>query len=311
MKRAGKLLKLHRFFLFLLLPLILCGCRKGAEEAAAAEDTFYVYYVNAEGNGLYRESVPEYKESTLEEMIGVLSEPSEKLSYIAPIGNEYRINSVSLTEGLLQFDFSEEYRSQDKILELLRRAAVVRTLTQLPNVDSVSYFVEGQPLEAPPGVPVGVMNGDQFITNAGREINAYEKTEITLYFADESGTKLHPRKRTVVYSSNIPLDKVVSDELAKGILEGESGYPIMNPDTKVISTTVADGICYVNLSPEFLTQPYSVSSEVTIYGIVNSLVELPGINRVSISVNGDTAVVYRESINLSQSLERNLELVEQ
>ncbi len=51
-------------------------------------------------------------------------------------------------------------------------------------------------------------------------------------------------------------------------------------------------------------------NKVKIYSITNSLVELPNINKVQISVNGDTSVSYKENMSLSTVFERNLELVE-
>ena len=93
--------------------------------------------------------------------------------------------------------------------------------------------------------------------------------------------------------------------------DGEEAYPTINPATKVVSVTVSDGTCYVNLDKEFLTQIYKVDANVTIYSIVNSLVELSDVNRVQISINGETDLSYKESIPLATVFERNLELVEQ
>ena len=66
-----------------------------------------------------------------------------------------------------------------------------------------------------------------------------------------------------------------------------------------------------NLDKEFLTQIYKVDANVTIYSIVNSLVELSDVNRVQISINGETDLSYKESVPLATVFERNLELVEQ
>ena len=60
----------------------------------------------------------------------------------------------------------------------------------------------------------------------------------------------------------------------------------------------------------FLTQIYNVTSDVTIYSITNSLVELSNVNKVQISINGNINVTYRENTSLSTVFERNLELVE-
>ena len=58
-----------------------------------------------------------------------------------------------------------------------------------------------------------------------------------------------------------------------------------------------------------MSQPYTVSAEVTIYSITNSLVELSNINKVQISVDGETNITFREKFNLSDLFERNLDLL--
>ena len=52
-----------------------------------------------------------------------------------------------------------------------------------------------------------------------------------------------------------------------------------------------------------------MTSDVTIYSITNSLVELPNVNKVQISVNGETNLFYRENVNLATVFERNLDLL--
>ena len=66
----------------------------------------------------------------------------------------------------------------------------------------------------------------------------------------------------------------------------------------------------MDLSEEFLTPMNNVTSQTVLYSIVNSLVELPGINRVQISIDGNTDVTYRDNVSLTTVFERNLDLVE-
>lgn len=89
----------------------------------------------------------------------------------------------------------------------------------------------------------------------------------------------------------------------------EGAYPTINPTTKIISVTVQDGTCYVNLNSDFLSQPYNVASDVTVYSITNSLVELPNVNRVQISIDGETNLSYRENMSLNTVFERNLDIM--
>lgn len=70
--------------------------------------------------------------------------------------------------------------------------------------------------------------------------------------------------------------------------------------------SVVDGICYVSLDETFRNQDYKVAEGVVIYSIVNSLTELPTVNQVQISVNGDTSGNYRDNFPLSTMYDRNL-----
>ena len=156
-----------------------------------------------------------------------------------------------------------------------------------------------------------------FNDTAANEIYTYEKARIRLYFANEEGNGLTVVTRTKVYSSNISMEKLIVEEIIKGPDPNDSGsagagkaYPVANPDTKVLSVAVRDGICYVNLDSSFVNQIYNVTPEVTIYAITNSLVELSNVNKVQISINGETNINYRENISLSATFERNLDLVE-
>ena len=81
-------------------------------------------------------------------------------------------------------------------------------------------------------------------------------------------------------------------------------YPSINPATKIISVMTKDGICYVNLDENFLTVEGNVSTDVSVYSIVNSLVELSNINKVQILINGEVPSVFSAS-----TFERNLDIV--
>lgn len=246
----------------------------------------------------------------VEELLVQLGTISEKLEYKAPLAAEYSLLEYNIAGEQLTLVFDANYRDQPITTEVLMRAAIVRTLTQIEGISYVAFQINSEPLTDAMGGVIGLMSADQFIDNAGNEINTYEKVKLTLYLANKDGDKLKTVSRSVVYSSNIPMERLVVEQLIAGPGNDEPAFPTMNPDTRLISVNVKDGICYVNLDSNFLTQVYHVTSDVTIYSITNSLVELSNINKVQLSVNGDTSVNYRENISLSMVFERNLELVE-
>lgn len=293
-----------------MMLMLLSAC--GREQQPQSGTTYEIYYVNNEETKIIsRQYLTESVEPEVlfEELTGQLQTRSEKMEYQSPLAEGFFVKGHGLDSGLLTVDFDEKYKELRGTREVLIRAAIVRTLVQIPGVERITFTVEGEPLADSNGTAVGIMTADTFIENAGNEINAYEKVNLRLYFANEAGNLLvEENQRNVVYNSNIAMEKLVVEKLIEGP-KAEGAYPTINPATKVISVTVKDGICYVNLGEEFQSQPYNVTSEVTIYSITNSLVELSNVNKVQISINGETNISYRENVSLNNVFERNLDLL--
>lgn len=308
MKKAGHLLWAAVLMAGLLL-LTACGNRQQEQEGTA----YKIYYVNNEETKIVeREYVSGTTDGRLlmEELLEQLTHISEKMDYETLLGKEISVEGHTLDNGLLTLDFGESYHNLKGTREILVRASIVRTLTQIPNVERMAFTVRGEQLTDAAGAAVGVMAADTFIENAGNEINAYEKVDLKLYFANETGDSLvEENRRNVVYNSNISLEKLVVEKLVEGPTT-EGAYPTVNPTTKIVSVNVKDGTCYVDLNNDFLSQPYNVASDVTIYSITNSLVELSNVNRVQISVNGESNISYRENISLNNVFERNLDILD-
>ena len=305
-------MKKYGIWLCIMFMLVLTAC--GKEQKATDETVYQIYEVNKEETKVASREITTTETDT-EKLLGVLIEELEKTpedtENRAAITEAIQLQSSTVADESANLNFGVGYYEQSLTGEILTRAAIVRTLTQIPDVNYVSFLVDGSALLNNQGAPVGVMTADQFIDNSGNEINTEEKVSLVLYFANENGDKLKTVTREVVYSSNISLHKLVMEQLITGVQDGEEAYPTINPATKVVSVTVSDGTCYVNLDKEFLTQIYKVDAGVTIYSIVNSLVELSDVNRVQISINGETDLSYKESVPLATVFERNLELVEQ
>ena len=301
--------ELKTVFLSLCVLLLLTGC--SSKDKQIEGNTYQIYYVNKEQTKV---SCNEYVTATedavvvLEELLTQLGEVPEKLEYTPPLAGKFSLLSYSVENGTVTLSFDDYYKEQSAIEEVLTRAAIVRTLTQIDGIDYVTMQVRKEPITDSLGNVVGAMSADMFIDNAGNEINAYEQVKLRLYFANESGDKLIETNRKGVYSSNISMEKLIVEQLIKGP-NGEGIYPTLNPETKVISVTVKDGTCYVNLDENFLKQTTGVNAEVTIYSITNSLVELSNVNKVQISINGETNYMFCESISLAKSFERNLDIV--
>jgi len=204
----------------------------------------------------------------------------------------------------LTLNFSEQYYDIPKAEEVLVRAAIVRTLTQLDDVVYVSFNVEGVALTNARGEVVGSMNADSFVENPDAAINTSQEKTLTLYFSSSDGTYLVPETQTVYYSSNESLEKLIVKKLIAG--PSTSGAVATIPaTTHIITVSLMDGVCYVNLDANFMDQNQEISEEVVLYSIVDSLTELDEVKKVQLSINGDTSGMVRYIYKLSDMYERN------
>lgn len=299
------------FILIFLLGLSACKGTNYVDEGRF----FQVNYISKEDTKIIpieyiMQADLEDTEAQVEELLTALATMPDKLAYKTPLGQGIEVTDFQLKEGNLTLDMNEKYLELSVPVEVLTRAALVRTLIQIDGVNYIGMTVNGNPLMDSLGSPLGMMNGGTFVDNEGSQINSMEQTRIKLYFTDETGTQLVAVNRTLIYNTNISLEKLVIDQLIAGPTDmTKNVYPTLNPDTKILGVTINDGTCYVNLDETFLSQASGATAEVVIYSIANSLAELSNVNKVQISVNGETEVMYRETISLNTVFERDLDLV--
>jgi germination protein M len=155
------------------------------------------------------------------------------------------------------------------------------------------------------------MTADSFLENSGREIYQYQYATLTLYFANEAGDHLVKETRRVPYSTNIPLERVVVEQLMKG--PKEDGHYAVLPDTmNVLSVTTSDRIAYVNFDKSFKDSALSsVAEQIPIYAVVDSITANCKVDKVQFSINGESDVTFRETMKLNQFYEEDLSYLEE
>ena len=304
--------RLLRMLLVLWSVFLLSACGK-QEEEQVKEEGYKIYYLNKAETSLVSEMYQPKSgvgdaESLLPELLEKMAEVPEGQDWHAALQMEFSVQNCFLEGNQVVLSVDPAYKDMSATREVLVRAALVRTLIQIPGVDGVSMRIGEEPLLDRSGNPIGVMQKDTFVDNEGAEINAYDTVALHLYFADETGTQLVETSQTVMYNTNISMERLVVEILISGP-EGKEMYPTVNPDTQILSVTDADGVCYVNLSSEFMDAVGNVTPEVTLYSIVNSLAELKDVHRVQFMINGDAQILYRELIDLGSSFSRNLDIV--
>lgn len=300
--------KIRLFLLLALFTIVLGGCGK----ENVSEDGTVVYHLNKDATSIVPvsyELTGDGTEVMVEELLAKLEEVPESVDLRRTIPENVKILSYTLDRKQLYLDFSAEYSNMDKATEVLVRAAVVKTMVQVEEVSFIGIRVAGEPLKDSKGNAIGLMNENTFLDNMGSEENATKIVNLNLYFANKTGDKLKNQSCVIEYNANVAVEKVVVEQLIAGPTE-EGFYPTIPKDTKVMSVTTKDGVCYVNLDTGFTSQGYDVLGTVTIYSIVNSLTDLPGITGVQILVNGETSTNYKDNISLETTFQKNQEIIE-
>lgn len=302
--------------LLLLLAACLCACRTAATgqaqaETGSSERGMKMYYLNKGTTRVVSEEyVPENTEQQelLKELLGVLQTDPENVEYRKPISTEVKVLNARIENRQAYISFDNAYTAIPSLTETLSRAAIVRTLTQIEGVDTVLFYVNEQPLVVSLGQAVGRMRASDFIDDLGGDINDYEKTTLSLYFTNEEGDRLIECKRELMYNNTVPMERLVLEQLIKGP-STEGLYPVLPSETKLLTISTREGVCYVNLDASFLTGSVNTNETVPVYAIVNSLVELPNVNKVQIAINGETTKKYRELVSFDKMFERNLDII--
>jgi germination protein M len=290
---------------------MLVGCGNKKQTGTPID----ISYINQNETKLVKET--HYLESTdtkdqIVEVLTLLCSVPDNKELRATLTSGINIITYAFDNGKVTLSLGEKYKELSKPTEVLTRAAIVRSLTSIEGVEGVTITVNGEPITDTSGNAIGIMTSDMFVDNAGTQMEAVD-TRITLrlYFANETGDGLVEVNRELSHNadvSNVSMEKLVVEQLIIGPANDET-YPTINPETKLVNSTVKDGICYLTFDSTFVTAVNNVTTDVTIYSIVNSLVELSNINKVQFSIEGSKDGKFRDKYDLSTMFERNLSLV--
>lgn len=292
----------------LLMMLLSAGCSKKGTDTTG----YQVYYTNAARSNLLTErySTEETNPMLLMgELLKQLQTPSAVQEHFSLIPDKVEIMEYSLVGGQATITFNEAYRQVEPVSEILLRAGVVETVSQIRDVSTVVFHIGNEVLKDRAGEPVGAMTSSMFINNPVG-INSYQYASLTLYFASQKGDRIVKEMRNVHYSSNTTLEKVLAEQLIKGPMNKQL-KPILPSGIPVLSISVDKKTAIIDLDKKFLElDGLGVTPEVTIYGIVNSFCDVLNVDKVQFKVNGETDILFGGSLSLNGPFHRNSEIIE-
>lgn len=309
MERGGKRGWLRRRLPLFLMGLFLLagtGCHRKEGPALPQAGVYKIYYLNSSRTKLVSadySTKTEDQEKLIGELAGQLLKAPADPDYQDVLGDQVTILDMKKEDNVLYLNFSKEYTALKPTREILCRAAFAKTFTQVTGVDYISISCAGQPLLDRNGSPVGAFSGADFVEGIS-DVNAYERVELKLYFANQTKDGLVGETREVVHNNNTSIEKLVVEQLIAGP-QGAGENPVLPKDTKLLNVSLSDNICYVNFDSSFGSGEQEAAEYIPIYAIVNSLTELQTVNKVQITVNGSSNVMYRDAITLADPFVRD------
>ncbi|MCD8338557.1 MAG: GerMN domain-containing protein [Lachnospiraceae bacterium] len=309
-------MKKKRSLSFCILPvliaalLLLGGCEKKEDSIS-----YTIYYKNSSGTSLYEVSyspAAETFDEMMTELLAQMSTVPEDAVYTSVIPETVSYQGYERGIDALRIDFSGEYYEMDNITEVLLRAAVVKTVSQIPGVTKIMITVDSEQLVDANGEMVAAMDAESFIDTKNGGINSYQTTSLVLYFPNEDGTKLLKEVRNVDYSSNMVLVRVILEQLMAGS-DYLNRMAVINSSAEILDITTKNGTCTINFSEEFNQKPTenTPSAESALYAIVNSICETADdVDSVKIMIEGSSNVKFWDEIDLNEAFVLNESLIE-
>lgn len=135
------------------------------------------------------------------------------------------------------------------------------------------------------------------------------QTEVLIYLATRDGTSLVPVKRNLGPEQVSPQGLI--EELLKGPRPREPWVLPLPANTRVNSVAVVDEVAYVDFSEELVEfhSGGTTGELLTVYAIVNTLTQLPEVERVQIFVGGRELETLMGHLDLRIPLEPDFSLV--
>ena len=299
--------------LIICMVVLLCGCEDDTQSNHKNENEMVVYYVNKDATEIVNETYENKTADPLElakDLLKQLHRNGKVETKRSAIPQSVNVQSVKIKDGIAVVDFDESYVEMNPQREVLCRAAVVLTLTQIKGIDYVAFTLNGTQYSRSDGVVIGNMKASDFVSDLGNGKNPFTTADFTLYFSNEEGTKLKPLKLSDKNYGDMSKEQFIVERLIKG--PKKKGYKAtLSPNLKLVSCMTSNNICYVDFDENFATEQSEVSNTMVIFSIVDSLSELPDVHKVQISINGNSALKYHDDLSLSEPFLRNLDIIEE
>ncbi len=310
---------MNKFIVFVLLCFLAIGvvaCK--TENIPNSEDfTDVVYLANSAMNGLAESKINlegDSLENKINSIINVLKLGNQDGKAVIPA--MVNVINTKVIDKNVVISFDDTYLKMTPVEEILCRSSIVKSLTELNGISSVEFYIGSVPYQNANGTVFGAMGPDDVVLDFAQEMTQEVTKKVTLYFADQLGTFLVPVEYELSINSDEQIEKTILNLLIQGPSQlsssgSESLISLVPIETKIISVYTNEGVCFVDLSEEFITKHMggSTGEMLTIYSIVNTITNLDNINKVQFLIEGAKRAEFKGHIEFDGLFQRNLDLI--
>ena len=295
---------------FILIGVILLSACKAPWDHTENKKQYdgYIYYLNQDRNDLHTKGI------TFDGMMGqqLADNVADKLSaspddtHASPLPDGVIIEKVLFENDEVKVFFNKLFEQVDEREKTLCRAALVKSFTQIPEANYVSFYIDEELMEDESGQPYERLTASDYLCVSSK-VADYEDI-LTLYYGDQKGSHLVKESVPVSVAVDQNMIRVIIERLIEGpAYEDETS--LISDDINVLSVSVSDDTAYINLSSAFSDTVSTISPELTVYSIVNSVLDNTDLKKVQILVNGEAQASFGGQVDLRFPLEFKRSLI--
>jgi germination protein M len=273
-----------------------------------------LYFINTNSHTVEYElrSIAKKEDNTaqLEVVANELVLGSKSTKQTLEFPQEFKIQSLTLNGDTVSVDISSDYENLPQDEKVMGIAAIVYTFTELEFINNVTITSNGTPV-MPQYETLTSFNRENMKLNPSIDPEKKNWQMAVLYFADAQGQKLVAEERTIEVKQSLTLEYQIVDQLLTGP-ENKTLKSVIPAETKIKDIKTEDGICYVNLSGDFISKITDTNqAKLMVFSIVNSLTELDYVNKVQFLIEGEKVEGLHSDFDFSKPFDRNSELLKQ
>lgn len=203
-------------------------------------------------------------------------------------------------DGVVKLEMDRKFSNLMGIELSVAASCIAETCFGLERVQQVCITVPGGLLDGKSSVCL--KRDDIVLRDSSADM---KQTVLTLYFSDQSGRYLIGEEITVGLATMENPCAYLMEKLADGPGNPELA-PVLPHGTRVLGTSVEDGICYVRLSRAFMTEKSEdpLVNRVTLLAIANTLAQLDAVSGVEL-YEQDTLITSFGIWNLDAPLKKD------